>query len=154
MPSHDLAVVMSVYNGERFLIRQLESIVEECPDIVFYIRDDGSTDKSEGLILSFFRDKPNIVHFYSSDGASLGPARSFWYLLPTSPRALYIFCLIKMMSGPKVRVGLLTSKLRNVEKVEEMGFVLLVFLTWWLQKGLSTYPNRFGNSKTQLLKEE
>ena len=115
MASNDLAVVISVYNGERFLLQQLESILNEHREIIFYIRDDGSSDNSESLILSFFRDKTNVVHYYSSDGMSLGPARSFWYLLQQVCEP-YIFLSDQDDVWTKGRVGLLMSKLRDAEK--------------------------------------
>jgi len=115
MASNELAVVISVYNGANFLLRQLESILDEHQDIVFYIRDDGSTDNSERLILSFFRDKTNVVHYYSSDGRSLGAAKSFWYLLQ-QVREPYIFLSDQDDVWSKGRVASLMAKLGEVEK--------------------------------------
>jgi glycosyltransferase involved in cell wall biosynthesis len=52
-----VSVLMSVYNGERFLINSVESILEQTfPDFEFLIIDDGSTD-STWEILEKYADK-------------------------------------------------------------------------------------------------
>ena len=44
---HSVQVLMSTYNGERYIIDQLESIFNQtCQEIRLYIRDDGSTDST------------------------------------------------------------------------------------------------------------
>lgn len=42
-----LHILLSTYNGERYIIDQLESIFNQtCQEIRLYIRDDGSTDST------------------------------------------------------------------------------------------------------------
>lgn len=74
-----IAVIISTYNGEKYLRRQLDSIIKqtiwECIDI--YVRDDGSTDKTI-KILDDYRNK-GLLHYYV--GSNIGPANSFLELL-------------------------------------------------------------------------
>ena len=56
---HKLTVLMPVYNGQRFLREAIESIlVQTLSDFEFLIINDGSTDSSREIILSF--DDPRI----------------------------------------------------------------------------------------------
>lgn len=53
-PSPALTVAMSVYNGERFLVPAIESILAQTfTDFEFLIVDDGSSDKSAAIIESY-----------------------------------------------------------------------------------------------------
>ena len=79
-------VLLSTYNGERFLEEQLESIVAQKgvrPSIV--VRDDGSTDGT-CAILDKWQDK-RLLRWY--DGPNMGPARSFLSLLSNCGEADY-----------------------------------------------------------------
>jgi glycosyltransferase involved in cell wall biosynthesis len=72
-----LAVVMAVFNGERFLARQLDSIARQThkPDLLV-ISDDGSSDRSVEIVSRFARGAPfetSVVH-----GPGAGLARNFW----------------------------------------------------------------------------
>lgn len=87
-----IAVLVSTYNGERFLDLQLKSLAEqtvkECMTV--YIRDDGSTD-STFEIIDKWKEKLDII-LYKEKNA--GPALSFWKLLmnPKIQADYYAFC--------------------------------------------------------------
>lgn len=60
MNSSSVSVLMSVYNGEKYLHEAIESIVNQTfKDFEFIIVDDGSQDKSVNIINSF--DDPRII---------------------------------------------------------------------------------------------
>jgi glycosyltransferase involved in cell wall biosynthesis len=57
-----VSVVMSVYNGERYLSKAIESILNQTyPNIEFIIINDGSTDRSSEIISSFSGEKIILV---------------------------------------------------------------------------------------------
>ncbi len=83
-----IIVMMSTYNGEKYVDRQLYSIYKqktEC-EITLYVRDDGSTDDTLEIIHSWGK-KININ--YIKDDENLGAARSFWKILKNVPVADY-----------------------------------------------------------------
>ena len=46
-----VTVLMSTYNGEKYLEEQLESIIhQESVEVQIYIRDDGSTDGTKSIL--------------------------------------------------------------------------------------------------------
>ena len=56
-----ISVIMPVYNGEKYLCEAIDSILNQTyTDFEFIILNDGSTDKTEEIILSY--DDPRIVY--------------------------------------------------------------------------------------------
>lgn len=75
----NLAVLMSTYNGEKYLKEQLESIENQTyKDIDVYIRDDGSTDNTIEIIKEF-EEKYGNIHLIL--GENVGPCKSFFNLI-------------------------------------------------------------------------
>ncbi|MBO6140218.1 MAG: glycosyltransferase family 2 protein [Ruminococcus sp.] len=75
-----IAVLMSTYNGEKYIREQIDSILaQKDVDVTLYIRDDGSSDETRNIILEYVRQNGNI-HLYF-DGRNLRPGASFLKLL-------------------------------------------------------------------------
>lgn len=87
-----IAVLMSTYNGEKYLDEQLESLAKQtvADKMTLYIRDDGSTDRTFDIIEKW-KSKINIV---LHKGKNVGPAMSFWELLMNQEiqADYYAFC--------------------------------------------------------------
>lgn len=87
-----IAVLMSTYNGEKYLDQQLDSLYRQSlrDSMKIYIRDDGSRDRTPDRIRRW-ADKMDIELYR---GENVGPARSFWELfMDDSIRAdYYAFC--------------------------------------------------------------
>ena len=63
MKSFKVTVLMSVYNGERFLREAIESILAQTmPDFEFIIINDGSTDATPKILASYDDPRMRIVH--------------------------------------------------------------------------------------------
>lgn len=73
-------VMLSTYNGERFLKKQLDSVIAQ-KDVFVYllIRDDGSTDKTIQILDEYKTLYPQIMTIYK--GKNIGCAQSFRYLM-------------------------------------------------------------------------
>ncbi len=74
-----VAVLMSTYNGEKYVSEQIESILSQRDvNIKLYIRDDGSEDKTLSILKQYSAlDNVELV----IDGENLGPGNSFMRLL-------------------------------------------------------------------------
>ena len=68
-----VSVVMSVYNGQRFLSEAVQSILgQSFSDFEFVIVDDGSTDKSSGILAEYMRRDGRIrVHRHTNKGRAI-----------------------------------------------------------------------------------
>ncbi|MDT8952614.1 MULTISPECIES: glycosyltransferase [Lactobacillaceae] len=74
-----VAVLMSTFNGERFLEAQLESIWKQKTEaqIHLYVRDDGSTDSTLKILHAWSTRIPMTI---VQDHENIGPSRSFFRL--------------------------------------------------------------------------
>lgn len=84
-----VCILISTYNGEKFLREQLESLLTQTISVKILVRDDGSTD-STCDILEEYKSNGKLI-WYAGD--NLRPAKSFWDLVKNAPQAdYYAFC--------------------------------------------------------------
>lgn len=76
------AVVMSTYNGEKYIIEQLDSIRLQtvCPDKVI-ISDDGSKDKTPDIIRKYITDNNLTTWYFYVNEQNLGWKKNFYKLI-------------------------------------------------------------------------
>lgn len=87
-----LAVLLSTYNGERFLREQLDSLfLQTFSDFTLYVRDDGSSDQTISILLEYEKKYTNIVIF-KNDQINRGACMSFIWLLKNVEAEYYMFC--------------------------------------------------------------
>lgn len=83
-------ILMSTYNGERFLREQIESLLRQSwKNVEILIRDDGSKDGTRE-ILNEYSDKYENIQVYLE--SNLGVAGSFFELLKKSDADYVAFC--------------------------------------------------------------
>lgn len=74
-----VAVLMSTYNGEKYIREQLDSIFKQKGvNVVLYVRDDGSTDDTIKILEEYRENHPVVIVF---DGENVGPGESFMRLV-------------------------------------------------------------------------
>lgn len=79
MENKKVAVIMSTYNGERFIKEQLDSILNQTyKNLEIVVRDDGSKDGTVQIVKEYMKTYPNIV---LHEGENLGFIKSFFELL-------------------------------------------------------------------------
>lgn len=88
--NNKVLVLLSTFNGEKYLEEQLNSLIDQRKVIVqILVRDDGSTDGTLD-ILNKWKNK-GLLEYYV--GENMGPAHSFLDLLHKAPYAdYYAFC--------------------------------------------------------------
>ena len=91
-------ILLSTYNGEKYIKEQLESIFSQTyGDIRLYIRDDGSTDGTVEKIKQYLNAYPEYASrtqwISNETHENLGYMQSFWELLKAASGAdYYAFC--------------------------------------------------------------
>lgn len=76
-------VMMSSYNGEKYIEKQIDSILEQQNCYIdLIVRDDGSSDHTKKILEEY--QNLNKLIWYS--GKNLGPAKSFMDLLMNAPK--------------------------------------------------------------------
>lgn len=87
-----VAILLSTYNGEKYLVDQINSIRKQTfKDWNLFIRDDGSTDKTLNIINRLTK-KDNRIFFIDDKEKHLGPMKSFIKLLNDVDADYYFFC--------------------------------------------------------------
>lgn len=96
MDKMKVQILMSTYNGERFLREQIESLLRQSwKNVEILIRDDGSKDGTRE-ILNEYSDKYENIQVYLE--SNLGVAGSFFELLKKVTLIMLRFA-IRMISG-------------------------------------------------------
>lgn len=73
-----VCVMMSTYNGEKYLEEQIDSILnQQFVEIYLFVRDDGSSDGTKGILIEYA--EKGRLQWYAGD--NLGPAYSFFDLI-------------------------------------------------------------------------
>ncbi len=87
-----VTVLLAVYNGERYLAQQINSLLEQTvKDIKIIIRDDGSCDRSAEIISDFAKRYPEKISVISGapTGSALG---NFSQLVKSADDDYIMFC--------------------------------------------------------------
>lgn len=85
-----VVVLMSTYNGDQYIVEQIDSILNQTyKNIAILVRDDGSSDNSTKILKEY--EKNNEIELIIGDNR--GFIRSFFDLIKHSPKGdYYAFC--------------------------------------------------------------
>ena len=108
-----VAVLISTYNGEKYLLEQIESLLSQEGDfeIQIIIRDDGSSDETLNILKKISK-KTNRIIWYQ--GENIKPAKSYIDLiLNCGQYDFYCFCdQDDYWDSDKIKVGI--NALKNI----------------------------------------
>jgi glycosyltransferase involved in cell wall biosynthesis len=92
-PRSSVSVAMASYNGEPFIIRQLQSIAAQTvrPDEIV-VSDGGSTDRTIVLVREFFAEHPDLNGRLIEDGTRLGVTKNFERAVTATRGELVVLC--------------------------------------------------------------
>lgn len=85
MEAKEVLVLMSTYNGEKYIREQIESIIHQSYPCKLVVRDDGSIDTTIQILKEY--ENKNLLTWYS--GNNIGPANSFFDLIKRAGNADY-----------------------------------------------------------------
>ncbi len=92
MTSKQVAILMSTYNGEKYLEQQIKSIIQQSySDWVLYIRDDGSEDHTADIIKKYSQIDDRVIFFNEGHVENIGVTRSFMELFSQVNADFYMF---------------------------------------------------------------
>lgn len=87
MSKPTVSVLMSTYNGAKYIREQIDSILNQKDvNVELLIRDDGSSDNTAEICKEYQKKNTNI-RFYQ--GENIGVGKSFMELLKKAPEADY-----------------------------------------------------------------
>ena len=120
-------ILMAVYNGEKYIGEQIDSILSQTYQNWFLvIRDDGSTDETVDIIGHYIRQHPQKIKLISGNGNHIGSSMSFSRLLEHSEAVCIMLCDQDDVWLPD-KINLSLQKLRELEEKYGNQRPLLVF---------------------------
>ncbi|WP_294272869.1 glycosyltransferase family 2 protein [uncultured Chryseobacterium sp.] len=119
-----IAILLSTYNGEKFLEQQIESVlVQSFQNWDLFIRDDGSTDSTLSIIERFCTKYNNIHLFECSE--NIGACESFLWLLKNTDAEYYMFCDQDDIWQPD-KISLSLNLMKETELKYTVGLPILI----------------------------
>lgn len=86
-------ILMAVYNGEKYIAQQIESIINQSySDWTLHIRDDASTDTTRVIIRQYAGKYPDKIKFFSNLENSGSPKANFFELIRNSDADVIFTC--------------------------------------------------------------
>ena len=121
-----LAILMSTFNGEKYLKEQIDSLLnQEYEAFDIYIRDDGSTDQTVSILENYEHIYPNIYLLKDTQG-NIGVFKSFMYLLSQVHADYYMFCdQDDVWLSNKISMSM--KRMNELEDIYTLQIPLLVF---------------------------
>lgn len=93
MSKNMIDILLSTYNGERYLEEQIQSLIEQSySDWQLIVRDDGSTDRTLDILERYSSLHPGKIRVVQSDKQRLGSTLSFEALLKCSKSEYLMLC--------------------------------------------------------------
>lgn len=89
----DTDILLSTYNGEKYLRQQIESIIaQDYTDWRLLIRDDGSKDGTLDIINGYCQQYPGKIELLQDGKGNVGCTKSFEALMYASDAPYLMFC--------------------------------------------------------------
>ena len=142
-----VTIIMSTYNGEKYIEDQIDSIFKQSDvDIKLIIRDDGSTDLTREIISKKIIEYKSIEMYF--DGNNIGACNSFLWLLEKSndiDSDYYAFCDQDDIWAPNK----LNAAIKMIEKEEQINDslpILYCSAVTFVDEDLNVIANSFINT--------
>lgn len=86
-------ILMACYNGADYIGKQIDSILNQTyQDFLLWIRDDGSTDATPGILEGYENKYPEKIHVIKDQKGNLGVRLNFNELFSYSKQDYCMFC--------------------------------------------------------------
>ncbi len=86
-------ILMAVYNGEKYIAKQIDSILSQSyKDWTLYIRDDASTDSTRVIIRQYMAKYPDKIKLFANAENSGSPKANFFELIRNSKGDIIFTC--------------------------------------------------------------
>lgn len=86
-------ILLATYNGEKFVRKQIDSILaQDYREWILYIRDDGSTDSTPEILDQYRQRYPQKIRIVEDKLGNLGFCRNFKQLMRYSTSRYAMFC--------------------------------------------------------------
>lgn len=120
-------ILLATYNGETYIKDQIESLLTQThQDFIITIRDDGSIDRTVGIIKYYQSLYPNKIELINDTLGNLGNNLNFMKLLEYSQCKYIMFCDQDDIWLPK-KIEITLSKMKQLENRYSANVPILIF---------------------------
>lgn len=147
----NIAIILSSYNGDKYLSEQIESIINQTSkNWNLFIRDDGSTDSTLSII-NFYQEKDSRIKLIHDNLGNVGPLKSFEALMRQVENYDFIFFCDQDDIWKKHKIEISMSKILGMKN--EYRLVYTNFENFGTQEMTSGkfYPDTFQPNHKNLL---
>lgn len=114
--SETVVILMSTFNGDRYISRQIDSILRQSyQNIKLIIRDDGSSDETIVIIEQYVKNNPHQIFFLNDKLGNLGSTRSFFVLISNLTTKSYIMFSDQDDVWFQDKIDLFLSRIKKLE---------------------------------------
>lgn len=119
-------ILLAVYNGEKYLKAQLDSIFSQTfKDFKIIIGDDNSSDSTYDIIKDYIKRFPGKIEYHKNEENSGSPARNFFSLVKHSSAEFMMTCDHDDVWLPE-KVALTFDKMKKLQENKGKNTPLLV----------------------------
>ena len=119
-------ILMTVYNGERYVIPQIESILNQTDsNWKLFIQDDCSTDRTVELIEPYVRRYPERITLLRNQENSGSAQKNFFSMLPLAEHSYCMFCDHDDVWKPR-KIEMTVRRMMELERANGEDTPLLV----------------------------
>lgn len=123
-----VSILMSTYNGEMFLDKQIDSILNQThKNFKLIIRDDGSSDETLTIINDYLHKYPNVVSLLKDTEENIGSTKSFLRMLNYVDDESYVMFSDQDDIWFENKIALFLSKIQELESSNVVNKPTLVF---------------------------
>lgn len=118
MTDNKVEILLSVYNGEKYLATQLDSLFQQ--DYAFWkltVRDDGSTDKSMAIIEQYRNKYPDKIVILADGKGNMGYNASYMELMKQAAADYILLCDQDDYWNPD-KISELLAAIQSKEKID------------------------------------
>lgn len=121
-----VSIVMTTYNGEKYVGEQIESILSSTyQDVELFIYDDGSKDATMSVLLEQEKLYPDKIHVFQNE-INLGVTKNFLQALGRATTDYIMFCDQDDVWKPN-KIAVTLKRMRNLETQIGKEIPLAVF---------------------------
>lgn len=119
-------ILMTVYNGEQYVVPQIESILNQTDsNWKLFIQDDCSTDRTVELIEPYVRRYPERITLLRNEKNSGSAQKNFFSMLPLVEHSYCMFCDHDDVWKPR-KVEMTVRRMMELEQANGQDTPLLV----------------------------
>lgn len=153
--THTVCILMAIYNGERYIKEQIDSILTQSySNWILYIRDDGSCDNTMSIIKKYIQKYPEQIFLLEDSLSSQNVKENFNILLQSVPKFDYYMFADQDDVWEKNKISVLLDRILKAGSQKITNPLLVYCDLKVVDSNLNTIHSSFMEYSNLILKDE